>query len=210
MLILKNVTVKQNGQLILHNCNCEISSQSIIVARNDINTDILAKTLTGFHALDEGEIHLKENILSKNENSTKNVFFIVTENYDRFWKNYRVADIPRIMKIRGQSSYLCEKYDIPEQASFDKLTKFQRLIYIISIGQALDRVIFVFDQPTKYFDYEELRKFNEFINDDFLNVNYVIITNRYDEITTRGTKAFYHIDSNTIKVLKGGEKSLVN
>lgn len=208
MLKLKDVTVKYERQLILHSCNCKITSQSIIVAKNDINTDIIARILAGSHPVDEGEIHLTENILSKKEKSSKKVFFVITENYDKFWKNYRLQDIPRIMKSTFQESFLCEKYNIFPQSSIDSLTKFQRLIYFISIGQSLNRTIFIFDQPTKYFDYEDLERFYEFLNDDFLDANYVILTNRFDEIFTRLAKSIYQIDSTNMLVLKGGENNV--
>lgn len=208
MLKLKDVTIKYNRQLILHNCNCNISSQSILVAKNNINTDIIARTLAGFHPVSEGEVHLSENTLSKKGKSRNKVFFVITENYIKLWENYRLHEIPRIMKGSFKESLLCKKYNISTQASMDSLTNFQRLIYFISIGQSLNRIIFIFDQPTKYFDFEDLEQFYAFLNDDFLEVNYIIFTNRYDEICTRLSKPIYQIDSANLQVLKGGEKNV--
>lgn len=208
MLKLNNVTIKYNRQLILHNCNCDISPQSIIVSRNTVNTDIIAKSLSGFRPIDEGEIHLEESVLSKNEKSQSKMFFVITENYHKLWKNYRLQEIPRIISKTFQTSLLLKKYKISPQASIDSLTKFQQLIYFVSIGQSLNRTIFIFDQPTKYFDYEDLEQFYEFLRLDFLNANYVILTNRYDEIFTKLSKPIYHINSAKLLVLKGGETNV--
>lgn len=207
MLNLIDVTINYKGQVILHNCNREIKSQSIIVAKNGINTEIIAKTFSGFYPLNDGEIHLTENILKKNEENSNKFFFVITENYNVLWKNYRLKEIPRIMKKSFEKSLLFDKYNISPQASIDSLTKFQRLIYFISIGQSFNRTIFIFDQPTKYFDYEELEQFYNFLKDDFLDANYVIFTNRFEEIFIRLSKQFYEIDSTNLVVLKGGEKN---
>lgn len=208
MLELKDVTIKYNRQIILHSCNFKLPSQSIIVAKNNINTDIIARTLAGFHPVDEGEIHLEENIISKKEKSSKKVFFVIPENYNKLWMNYRLEEIPKLMKITFQQSLLCQKYNIPPQASIDSLTIFQRLIYFISLGQSLNRTIFIFDQPTKYFDFEDLEQFYNFLNDDFSDANYLIFTNRIERIFTMLSKPIYQIDSTKLLALKGGEKNV--
>jgi len=199
MLELKDVTVKHDGQLILHNCNCNIYSQSIIVSKNDINTDIIARAIAGFRPVDEGEIHLTENIIGKKVKSSKTLFFLIPENYHKLWKNYRLNDIPRIIKSKFHQSSLLDKYEIPSHVSIDSLTKFQQLIYFISLGQLLNRSVFIFDQPTKYFDYEDLEQFYNFLNSDFLDANYVIFTNRLEEIFTRQSIPIYHIHSSNLE-----------
>ncbi|AXI01090.1 hypothetical protein DV702_16015 [Sporosarcina sp. PTS2304] len=208
MLKLMDVTINYNGRLILHNCNCEINPQSIIVAKNDINTEIIARTLSGLKSVNDGEIHLTENNLNKKEKDRSKIFFLITGNYHELWKNYRLKEISQMMKRTFKGSALCEKYNISSQASIDSLTKFQRLIYLISIGQSFNRTIFIFDQPTKYFDYEDLERFYDFLNEDFLDANYIILTNRFEEIFTRLSKQIYEIDSTKSIVLKGGEESV--
>ncbi|KYD26502.1 MULTISPECIES: hypothetical protein [Parageobacillus] len=206
MLELKNVTIKYNGQVILYNSNCKLPSQSIILAKNHIHTDIIAKTFAGFHPVDGGEIHLEENVISKKEKSSKNVFFVIPENYNKLWMNYRLQEIPKLLNSSFRQSVLCKKYNILPQASIDSLTMFQRLIYFISLGQSLNRTIFIFDQPTKHFDFEDLEQFYRFLKDDFADANYLIFTNRVERIFTMLSKPIYQIDSTKLFALKGGEK----
>ncbi|WP_243292184.1 hypothetical protein [Bacillus sp. FJAT-47783] len=206
MLKLKDVTIKHGSQLILNSCNCNINSQSIIVSKNDINTDIIARTITGFRPVDEGEIHLQENMMAKKVTAIKKVFFLIPENYHKLWKNYCLHEIPRVMKIKIQLSPLLNKYNIPSNVSIDSLTKFQRLIYFISLGHLLNRSVFIFDQPTKYFDYDDLEQFYNFLNGDFSDANYVIFTNRIEEIFARLAIPIYQIHSTKMKALKGGDQ----
>ncbi|MBS2772129.1 hypothetical protein PNH38_06215 [Anoxybacillus rupiensis] len=206
MLELKNVTIKYNRQIILHSCNCKLPSQSIIVAKNNINTDIISRTFAGFHPVDGGEIHLDENVISEKKKLSKKVFFVIPENYNKLWMNYRLQEIPKLMNSSFQQSALCQKYNILPQASIDSLTIFQRLIYIISLGQALNRTIFILNQPTKYFDFEDLEQFYHFLKDDFSDAHYLIFTNRIERIFTMLSKPIYQLDSTKLLRLKGGEE----
>lgn len=208
MLKLIDVTIKHERQLILHGCNYNFTSQSIIVANNNINTDILARTLAGFSPVNEGEIRLVDNFLSNKEKHSRKVFFVIREDYGKWWRNYRLYEIPKIMKAKYQGSILYEKYNIEPQSSYDSLTKFQQLIYLISLGQLLNRTIFVFDQPTKYFDYNDLENFSKFLNDDFVDTNYIIFTNRIEGIFTELAVPMYQIDTAKLLALKGGERNV--
>jgi hypothetical protein len=206
MLELKNVTIKYNRQIILYSCNCKLPSQSIIVARNHINTDIMARTFAGFHSVDGGEIHLDENVAKRKEKSSKNVFFVIPENYNQLWRNYRLQDIPTLLNCPFRKSVLWKKYHILPQATIESLTMFQRLIYLISLGKSLNRTIFIFDQPTKYFDFEDLEQFYYFLKNDFSDAHYLIFTNRIEKIFTMLPKPIYQLDSTKLLPLKGGEK----
>lgn len=206
MLELRNVTIKNEGQLILHGCNCQIAPNSIIVAKNDINTEIIALTFAGFHLVNEGEIHITENILSENQKSSKEIFFVITESFDKLWKNYRLKEIYTLMRTSSRRSLLFEKYNINPQVSIDSLTNFQKLIYLVSVGQSLGRTVFIFDHPTKHLDYEELEQFHKFLSENFKDEKYLIFTNRFDEIYTSLSGSLYQIDSAKSLVLKGGEK----
>lgn len=208
MLELKNVTITYNRQIILHSCYCKLPSQSIIVARNHIHTDIMARTLAGFHPLDEGEIHLDENVVTRKEKSSKNVFFVVPENYNQLWRNYRLREMHKLLNRSFRKSELCEKYCIPPDATMDSLTAFQRLIYLISLGQALKRIIFIFDQPTKYFDFEDLNHFYHFLKEDFSDVYYLIFTNRIENVFLKLSNPIYQIDrSHKIICFERGDKN---
>ncbi|KJE29010.1 hypothetical protein LG52_645 [Geobacillus kaustophilus] len=153
---LKNVTLKHHRQLILHHCSVNLPSQSIILAKNHIRTDIVAKALAGFHPIDEGEIHFNEQAAKGKPNKT--VFFVIPENYHQLWRNYRLQDISIWLNRPFQQSALWKKYRLPSHASIDSLTMFQRLIYLVSLGQSLNRTVFIFDQPTKHFDFEDLEQ----------------------------------------------------
>lgn len=207
MLKLKDVTIKSGGQLILHECNCRIASNSIIVAKNDVDTEIIALTLAGFRPVNEGEIYITENTLSQNQKSNKKIFFVITEEFGELWNNYHLQEIHRLMKRKSQALLLCEKYNIYPHDSIDSLTNFQKLIYFVSIGRFLGRTIFIFDHPTKYLDYKELEEFNKFLNEEFMNEKYLILTNRFDEIFTSSPGEIYQIDSTKPLILKGGEKN---
>ena len=211
MLELKNVTIKHKHKLLLHNCSCNIPSQSIILARNNVNTNIVARTLAGFRSVDEGEIHLKKTCLIKSNTTNKSInkiFFMITDNYNNFWKNYRLLDISKILTKKYKKSVLCEKYKISIHNSIDSLTNFQKLIYFVTIGLSLERIIFIFDQPTKYFDYKELDNFYHFLKNDFSENNYIIFTNRMEDTFINLESLIYEIDTNKKKLLlKGGERN---
>ncbi|OQP13224.1 hypothetical protein B1693_16970, partial [Geobacillus zalihae] len=81
-----------------------------------------------------------------------------------------------------------------------------RLIYLVSLGQSLNRTVFIFDQPTKHFDFEDLEQFHYFLKDDFSNAHYLIFTNRIEKIFTMLPKPIYQLDSTKLLPLKGGEK----
>ncbi|BAD75424.1 hypothetical protein GK1139 [Geobacillus kaustophilus HTA426] len=175
---LKNVTIKHHRQLILHHCSVNLPSQSIILAKNHIRTDIVAKALAGFHPIDEGEIHFDEQAAKGKRNKT--VFFVIPENYHQLWRNYRLQDISIWLNRPFQQSALWKKYRLPSHASIDSLTMFQRLIYLVSLGQSLNRTVFIFDQPTKHFDFEDLEHFYHFLRHDFVDANYMILSNRIE------------------------------
>lgn len=209
MLELKNVTIKYKHKLLLHNCSCNIPSQSIILAKNHVNTNIVARTLGGFRPVDEGQIYLQETYVVKSKKSKNKHFFMITDNYNIFFKNYRLLDISKILTKKFKSSMLFDKYKITLQSSIDSLTNFQKLIYFISIGQSLKRTIFILDQPTKYFDYKDLDNFYSFLKNDFSNNNYIIFTNRIEDIFKNLFNPIYEIDINKKKLLlKGGEKNV--
>ncbi|WJQ02665.1 hypothetical protein QT236_11490 [Geobacillus stearothermophilus] len=175
---LKNVTLKHRRQLILHHCSVNLPSQSIILAKNHIRTDIVAKALAGFHPIDEGEIHFDEQAAKGKRNKT--VFFVIPENYHQLWRNYRLQDISIWLNRPFQQSALWKKYRLPSHASIDSLTMLQRLIYLVSLGQSLNRTVFIFDQPTKHFDFENLEHFYHFLRHDFVDANYMILSNRIE------------------------------
>lgn len=203
---LKNVTIKHNRQLILHHCSVNLPSQSIILAKNHIRTDIVAKAFAGFHPIDGGEIYFDEQATKRKEKSNKTVFFVIPENYHQLWRNYRLQDISIWLNRPFQQSALWKKYRLPSHASIDSFTMFQRLIYLVSLGQSLNRTVFIFDQPTKHFDFEDLEQFYYFLKDDFSNAHYLIFTNRIEKIFTMLPKAIYQLDSTKLLPLKGGEK----
>lgn len=159
MMELKHVTLKHHRQLILHDCSVNLPSQSIILAKNHIRTDIVAKAFAGFHPIDGGEIHFDEQATKRKEKSNKTIFFVIPENYHQLWKNYRLQDISIWLNRPFQQSALWKKYRLPSHASIDSFTMFQRLIYLVSLGQSLNRTVFIFDQPTKHFDFEDLELF---------------------------------------------------
>ncbi|ATO36520.1 hypothetical protein GTID1_04365 [Geobacillus thermodenitrificans] len=164
--------------MILHHCSVNLPSQSIILAKNHIRTDIVAKALAGFHPIDEGEIHFDEQEARGKTN--KSVFFVIPENYHQLWRNYRLQDISIWLNRPFQQSTLWKKYRLPSHASIDSLTMFQRLIYFVSLGQSLNRTVFIFDQPTKHFDFEDLERFYHFLRHDFADANYMILSNRIE------------------------------
>ncbi len=98
----------------------------------------------------------------KKENSNKTVFFVIPENYHQLWRNYRLQDISIWLNRPFSAIGTMEKYCLPSHASIDSLTMFQRLIYLVSLGQSLNRTVFIFDQPTKHFDFEDLEHFYQF------------------------------------------------
>lgn len=207
MLNLLDITIMNEGLPILHKCNCKLNSQSIIVADNNTNTNVIARTLNGSFPLNEGEIHLDDKLLSQEEKRRKKLFFVIEENYSVIWKNYRLYDIPKLIKINQLGSILFDKYHIDPLRSFESLSKFHQLIYLISIGQLLDRKIFIFEQPTKYFDYKDMDQFYKFLTNDFVNSNYIILSNRFEEMFTKLSVPIYKIASNKLVELKGGEHS---
>ncbi|WP_236931007.1 hypothetical protein [Geobacillus sp. JS12] len=162
----------------MHHCSVNLPSQSIILAKNHIRTDIVAKALAGFHPIDEGEIHFDEQAAKGKRNKT--VFFVIPENYHQLWRNYRLQDISIWLNRPFQQSALWKKYRLPSHASIDSLTMFQRLIYLVSLGQSLNRTVFIFDQPTKHFDFEDLEHFYHFLRHDFVDANYMILSNRIE------------------------------
>ncbi|AXM89899.1 hypothetical protein CI793_12230 [Anoxybacillus ayderensis] len=105
---------------------------------------------------------------------------------------------------------MCEKYCIPPDAAIDSLTAFQRLIYHISLGQALKRTIFIFDQPTKHFDFEDLNHFYYFLKEDFSDVHYLIFTNRIENVFLMLSNPIYQIDRIKLFALKGGIRMLID
>jgi ABC-type multidrug transport system ATPase subunit len=209
MLELKNVTLKHRGVMILQKCNLSINSRSIIVVKNEINSEVIAQALAGVYPISEGEIHLTQNILSDKAKSSRRIFYIITEDYYKFWKNYRLIEIPKIfLKQSFKMSSLYKKYHISPNSTFNSLTKFQKLIYLISIGQSLQRSIFIFDKPTQYFDYEDLDLFYNFLDEDFHNERYLIFTNRFNEIFSELCKEIYYLESSKLLPMKGGEKNV--
>ncbi|SET15303.1 hypothetical protein SAMN05216389_10670 [Oceanobacillus limi] len=198
MLRIRGVSIKSNKQLILHNCSCDISSQSIIVAQNDINTKILSLSLAGLQPVVEGEVFIDENSLAVEQKKSKDIFFVITENFHKLWKNYRLKDIYKVIKSKKQSTQLCKKYNISLEDTINSLSKFQQLVYLISIGESLNRTIYIFDQPTKHLDYEELELFQKFLKEDFKNMNYIIFTNRFGELSSG--QSVYQIESKKLIV----------
>lgn len=200
MLKLENVTLYDKKQLILHNCSCNIKSQSIIVLNNNFSTSIVAQCLAGYKALESGEIYFTGEI-SSNKKNTKNFFFVISEDYHTYFKNYKIQDIYRILtKKKVKLLPLCKKYNIDLHDTLDSISNFQKIIFLISLGKHFKRNIFIFDQPTKYFDYDDLEKFEDFLNSDFNNESYIILTNRFEKIFSNFNKQIYYLNFNQLEL----------
>lgn len=205
MLEFNNVTIKNKSQVILYCCSIEIDKQSIILTTNDIDSKIIAKSMTGLSPIESGDISLSSYLTSPNIKSSQDLFYIITENSNKFWRNYRIKDIASILFKKNQESHFLKKYNIKPESSIKSLSNFQRLVHHIHIGILLGRKIFIFDQPTKFFDYKDLEKFHSFLINDLRDFKYIILSNRFDEMFKKVSNTIYEINAQSIK-LKGGDK----
>ncbi|WP_078557275.1 hypothetical protein [Bacillus alkalicellulosilyticus] len=202
MLKLKDVTIKEKTNIIIENCNIEIPSQSVIVTENSINTDIFSKTLAGLKSVQEGEISLTSNDDLKG--NKRNIFYVIPEKYYKYVSNCSLIELINILKISYtlKNFPLLEKYNISPKDKYYTFTNFGKFLYLIVLGKMLKKSIFLLDQPSKYFDYKDIENFNIFLKEDFDDMNYIIFTNRYENVFSLLDKPLYSILNKKLVIIE--------
>src|SRR5699024_4677225 len=164
---------------MIEDVTCNIPNQSIILLKNNMELNHFVLSLVGKRSIENGRIYIKEKFIEDNKVS-KFPFFVISEDVVRFWTNFRLRDITKLVLRRKHNSL--EGGSIFSHQYFSDLSDVDKLKYFLDLGKYINRKIFILENPVEKLDYGEMKEFKDLVLSNLSESNYIIIDRKENDI----------------------------
>lgn len=179
MMVMEDVTIVDKDRSTIDGLACDIKPQSILLLKSSIDSEKFTKSLIGKSPISKGRIYIKKNFVEYNQ-IRENPFFLISSNIRNYWSELKLNEIAALLSknskiLSGNNKFSPRKY-------FAELSSIQKLKFLLEIGEFLNRKIYVFENPVEKLDYREIEHFKQFVLNELIDKNYIIIDRKLNEV----------------------------